>query len=255
MTALPAGAHARPLLIPIKTDDRQDRHIVRDRSAPTQEKCAIDSGSTVFVVDDDPAVRDALETVLEAAGLQARSYASAEAFLAALPALGHGCLVLDVNMPGMSGLELQERLIRERVEFPIIFITGHGDVATSVKALRRGAVDFLEKPFDNQVLLDRIRDGIARDRKRREHDAAMAAAVAPFDHLTAREQEVMDLVVAGQSSRQIGETLGISRRTVETHRARILHKIGVRSSSELVAAAIETARFRRDHGDARKPSC
>jgi len=194
--------------------------------------------STVFIVDDDEASRDALALLLESMGLRVASFASARGFLDAYHPEQPGCLLLDVRMPEMGGLELQRVLKQRSIDLPVIFITGHGDVSMSVRAIKDGAVDFLEKPFPEAALLDRVHEAIARDARRRGQAVERAAALARFGQLTPREREVMGLVVSGLSNKAIANALGVSARTVETHRARVMEKMGAGSVPELVSAAL-----------------
>jgi FixJ family two-component response regulator len=195
----------------------------------------------VHVVDDDDAIRDSLSLLLRTVGLPARAYASADDFLEAYAPGEVGCLVADIRMPGLSGLELQQELIERHAEIPIIFITGHGDVPMAVKAMKAGAVDFIQKPFRDQDLLDRIHQALQT--ARRAHDAQLEATTVQrrFGTLTPRENEVMEKVVAGCANKVIAMDLGVSQRTVELHRARVMQKIGVRSVAELVHLADKLA--------------
>jgi two-component system response regulator FixJ len=162
------------------------------------------------------------------------TFASAQAFLDGYDAAKPGCLVLDVRMPGMSGIELQERLTAQRIRVPIIFITGHGDVQMAVRAVQAGAFDFVEKPFNDQDLLDRMQRAIAHDAERRERDTQQAQLSALFASLTPREREVLDLVVEGLSNKAVANALGLSAKTVEVHRAKVMEKMHARSVSDLV---------------------
>ena len=196
----------------------------------------------VYVVDDDEAVRDSLLWLLEANGFQVRPFASAEDFLAMLGA-GHGpqasgCLILDVRMPGMSGLELHEELLRRGVEIPLIFITGHGDVPMAVSSMKKGAIDFLEKPFNDVQLCTLVRECLARASERERNQAAGRNAAERVDKLTARERQVLDLIVAGRLNKQIADDLGISIKTVEAHRANIMDKLGARTMADLMKTAL-----------------
>ncbi len=192
------------------------------------------SEPTVFIVDDDQAVARSLRWLIESVRLKVETFASAQAFLDGYDAAKPGCLVLDVRMPGMSGIELQERLTAQRIRVPIIFITGHGDVQMAVRAVQAGAFDFIEKPFNDQDLLDRMQRAISFDSERRERDTQRAQLGALFTSLTPREREVMDLVVEGMSNKAVANTLGLSAKTVEVHRAKVMEKMNARSVSDLV---------------------
>ena len=196
--------------------------------------------ATVFLVDDDDAVRDALGLLLDSVGLRAASYPSAAAFLEHYEPGSPGCLVLDIRMPAMSGMELQAALAEKSVNIPIIFLSGHGNVSMSAKAFRSGAVDFLEKPFDENVLLERIHEAIRLDRSNRETNARKTDASARLATLTRREHEVMLLIVTGHANKEIATKLDLSTRTVETHRGRIMEKTGAQSLTELMAIALES---------------
>ncbi|MCE9641514.1 MAG: response regulator [Betaproteobacteria bacterium] len=186
------------------------------------------------MVDDDQAVARSLRWLIESVRLKVETFASAQAFLDGYDAAKPGCLVLDVRMPGMSGIELQERLTAQRIRVPIIFITGHGDVQMAVRAVQAGAFDFIEKPFNDQDLLDRMQRAISFDSERRERDTQRAQLGALFTSLTPREREVMDLVVEGMSNKAVANTLGLSAKTVEVHRAKVMEKMNARSVSDLV---------------------
>jgi len=190
--------------------------------------------ATVFVVDDDEAVRDSLELLVATTGLAVETFASAREFLDAYDPERAGCLVTDIRMPGMSGLELQEHLVALGASIPVIVLTGHGDVPAAVRALKAGAVDFVEKPFKPQALLDLINQAIARDRETREAMAREGAIAERLASLTPREREVMELVVAGKANKVIAVELDISERTVELHRGRIMKKMKARSLAELM---------------------
>jgi RNA polymerase sigma factor (sigma-70 family) len=191
--------------------------------------------SLVYLVDDEYAVRDSLALLIESAGLTVRSFASALDFLNDYDPLQPGCLLLDVRMPTMSGLELQVELARREIAIPIIFISGHAGIPDSAKAFRAGAVDFLEKPFDNGLLLERIAEAIKKDFADREQRIEHHKIQNILDHLTAREQEVLSLIVSGHSNKAMAKILGISNRTVEAHRARIMEKTQANSLAELMA--------------------
>ncbi|MDO8933936.1 MAG: response regulator [Rhodocyclaceae bacterium] len=193
---------------------------------------------TVFVVDDDEPLRDSIRWLLEAHGHRVALYDSAERFLADGGATQSGCLLLDVRMPGMSGQELFDALIERGSRLPVVFITGHGDVPMAVAAVKKGAVDFIEKPFSEQELLRLVAHSLQRDAEQREAVAASASAASRLAALTPREREVLDLVVAGKLNKVIADQLAISPKTVEVHRARVMEKMGVRSVAELVQAVM-----------------
>jgi FixJ family two-component response regulator len=190
----------------------------------------------VYVVDDDDAVRDSLGMLLKAIGMKYETYASALDFLQHYQPARHACLVADIRMPGLSGLELQQRLNEQGAQIPIIFITGHGDVPMAVTAMKSGAADFVQKPFRDQDLIDRIHKGLERDRERRAAFAERDVIRARIALLTPRETEVMQRVVRGQANKVIAMDLGVSQRTVELHRARVMRKLKMRSLAELVHA-------------------
>jgi FixJ family two-component response regulator len=193
-------------------------------------------GSLVYLVDDDEAVRDSLGILLSSVGLHTEIYASALEFLEHFDPRRHACLVADIRMPGLSGLELQQRLNEQQAEIPIIFITGHGDVPMAVTAMKSGAADFIQKPFRDQDLLDRIHTALDRDKERRASRAEGDAIRERLALLTPRETEVMQRVVKGQANKVIAMDLGVSQRTVELHRARVMRKLRMRSLAELVQA-------------------
>lgn len=193
---------------------------------------------TVFVVDDDQAMRNSLKWLIESVGMQVETFDSAQAFLDAYyPARG-GCLLVDVRMPGMSGLELQAYLTRREIGIPVIIITGHGDVSMAVKAMKVGAVDFIEKPFDDEELLNSIRNALQHDQKQRALRAQRNDIAARVAELTPREHEVMILVTDGKSNKEIAAELGVSAKTVEVHRARMMDKMRADSLAELVRMAL-----------------
>ncbi len=194
---------------------------------------------TVFVVDDDEAVRKAMQLLLESVGLNGQAYPSAEDFLGAYDSDRPGCLVLDVRMPGTSGLALQERLAAQGIDIPIIFITGHGDVPTSVRAMKAHAFDFIEKPFNDQDLLDRIHEAIEWDANTRQKRAKTAKIAALIDSLTTREREVMGMIVDGKASKVMAAELKISEKTVQTHRARVMEKMHAKSVADLVRMVLK----------------
>lgn len=190
----------------------------------------------IFIVDDDEAVRDALAVHLELAGLTVRLCASAAEFLAAADPDQAGCAVIDIRMPGMDGLTLQQEMIRRGLSLPVIVITGHGDVPAAVRAFRAGAVDFLQKPFDEDLLIERVREACERDRIERQVGVEAAEIRHRMTLLTPREREVVELVAQGLPNKTIARRLDIGIRTVETHRARVLEKMGMRNASELARA-------------------
>jgi FixJ family two-component response regulator len=188
---------------------------------------------TIFVVDDDQRVRDSLRWLLESVDLPVETYGSAEDFLHACTPHRHGCLILDIRMPKISGLQLQDILIERGIRLPIIMVTGHGDVPTAVRAVQKGAVDFLEKPFNDQVLLDRIHTVLAAESKREEEEAEHGAILMRIESLTLREREVLEGVVGGKPNKRIATELGISVKTVEVHRSRAMGKMAAKSVAEL----------------------
>jgi FixJ family two-component response regulator len=188
----------------------------------------------VYVVDDDAAVRDSLKLLLESAGLVCEPFPSATAFLEGHDPGRHSCLVADIRMPGMSGLDLQQALNRQSSTIPIVFITGHGDVPMAVDAMKSGASDFIQKPFRDDDLLERIHQALARDEESRQLSRIVDEIQARARRLTARETEVMHRVVKGQANKVIALDLGVSQRTVEIHRARVMQKMAARSLADLV---------------------
>lgn len=197
-----------------------------------------DEAQRVFVVDDDDAMRDSLVWLLESHGLSVQAFGSAEAFLAASPEQMQGCLVLDVRMPGMSGLELYDHLVARGLKLPVLFVTGHGDVPMAVSALKKGAADFIEKPFSDEEILRLVQNCLQVARAQRARDREQSERRARLASLTPREREVMELVVAGRLNKQIADELGISLKTVEVHRARVMAKMAVGSVAELVGAVL-----------------
>jgi FixJ family two-component response regulator len=199
--------------------------------------------SVVFVVDDDVSMRDALRNLLRSVGLQVETFDSAQEFLARPRPDAPGCLVLDVRLPGLSGLDLQRELAKADIDIPIIFITGHGDIQMSVQAMKAGAVEFLEKPFRDQDVLDAVQQAIERDREARAQRQEAAELRARYDSLTAREREVMTLVVRGLLNKQIAAEVGTTESTVKLHRGRVMHKMQAGSLADLIrmAGKLETA--------------
>lgn len=198
------------------------------------------SDPVVFVVDDDEAVRDSLGMLMRSVGLAVETFSSASEFLERFDAGRTGCLVLDVRMPGMSGIELQERLVARKATIPIIFITGHGDVPMAVHALRTGAVDFIQKPFSDQALLDRIQQALAQHLREQKKSARKGTLREKIARLTPREKEVMQMVTGGKPNKVIAIDLGVSERTVEIHRARVMEKMQASSLPDLVKMVVES---------------
>ncbi len=191
----------------------------------------------VSVVDDDPSVRRSLRRLIESVGLGVETYATAQEFLEKHQRSRSGCLVLDVRMPGLGGLELQERLASDNLQIPIIFITGHGDVPMTARAMKAGAVDFIQKPFNEQDLLDAISRALDTDAQQRKTRAEQDHVMSLVDTLTPREREVMMLVVTGKLNKEIAAQLGITEKTIKVHRARVMEKMQANSLAELVLLA------------------
>ena len=189
---------------------------------------------TAYVVDDDESIRTLWRWLMESNGIAIETFASANEFIAAYPREGAGCLVLDVRLPGMSGLELQDYLKREGVEIPIVFVTGHGDIATAVSALKGGAVDFIQKPFGYREVVGIIRNAFRRDEEQRALRARRAEVAARIAALTERENEVLRRIIDGKQNKVIAAELDISMKTVEFHRSKLMEKMGVDSVAELV---------------------
>jgi len=195
---------------------------------------SLHAGATVYIVDDDDGMRRALTLLLSTVGFDTAAYARPSEFLANLEADRPGCLVLDIRMPEMSGLELQQQLNRSGCMLPVIFITGHGDVPMAVQAMKAGAFEFIQKPFRDQDLLDRINHALRHDAESRRHIAHRADVLRRLETLTPRERQVMDLVVDGSANKVIAIDLGLSERTVEIHRAKVMEKMAARSVAHLV---------------------
>lgn len=194
--------------------------------------------ATVFIVDDDEAVRDSLSFLMQSVGLRTQCFHSADAFLKGYPPGAPGCLLLDIRMPGMSGLELQGQLDDRGIHLPVIFISGHADVPMAVRALKQGAFDFIEKPFNDQLLLDCVQRAIEAERQQRQSEAQLGIWRERMQSLTPREREVLVLVVNGASNKAISNELGVSLKTVEAHRARVMDKLQAESLSHLVRMCV-----------------
>jgi RNA polymerase sigma factor (sigma-70 family) len=192
----------------------------------------------VYIVDDDEAIRDSLAWLLEASGIEVETYSCAADFLAGYRPTSPCCLVLDIRMPGMSGIELQDRLLAQGERIPIVFITAHGDVPMAVRAVKKGAVDFIEKPFNDQQLIDLIGRALQQEEALQRDRQAETRATTRLDLLTPREKEVLELVVAGKLNKTIADQLGISIKTVETHRAKVMEKMQAKSLADLIHSAL-----------------
>jgi len=188
----------------------------------------------VFVVDDEESIREALKSLIRSVGLRVETFTSGQEYLDSKAATEAGCLVLDMRLPGLSGLELQKEMRAREIPTPVIFITGHGDIPMTVEAMKAGAVEFLEKPFEEERLLEAIREAIERDRARREEDGKTAEVMKRYESLTRREREVMALVVRGLLNKQIAGELGRSEITIKLHRHQVMEKMGAESVADLV---------------------
>jgi two-component system response regulator FixJ len=197
--------------------------------------------ATVFVVDDDSGVRSSIRLLLKSVGIAATPIGSAQEFLAAFDPAQPGCLVLDIRMPGMSGLELQQELNRRGAIIPVLFMTGHGDVPMAVEAMQQGAFDFLQKPFRDQDLIDRIQKALARDQQNRVALQQHGQIKKSLEALTPREKQVLDLLTQGMQNKVMAAELGISQRTIEIHRAHVMEKMGANSVAQLVRMALDAS--------------
>ena len=193
--------------------------------------------AVAFVIDDDPSMRRSLDTLLRSVGLDVHVFTSAQEFMGAVRPDAPGCLVLDVRLPGMSGLAFQQELVKAGIALPVIFLTGHGDVPMTARAMKAGAAEFLTNPFDEQVILDAIHAAIERDRARRRDVASLTEVKARYSALTERERQVMKLVVEGRVNKQIAAELGLSLVTVKVHRGQVMRKMRAKSVPELVRMA------------------
>jgi len=194
----------------------------------------MDEDGTVFLIDDDPGVRDSLTLLLSLKGIRTQPFATAESFLETYRPEWAGCVLTDLRMPGMTGLELQSMLRERRLDVPVVVLTAHGDVATARAALKNGACDFLEKPIDDATLIEVLHNALRVDRERRAAVTARSSADRRMERLTEREREILTLLAAGHQNRQIAAQLGISPRTVEVHKARIMEKLACRSLADLI---------------------
>jgi FixJ family two-component response regulator len=211
--------------------------MLRNQDWPSQEHCMTEERAIVFVIDDDAAMQESLQGLVRSVGLEVRAFGSAREFLQSKRPDAPGCLVLDVRLPGESGLDLQNELAAMNIHLPIIFITGHGDIPMTVRAMKAGAVEFLSKPFRGQDLLDATRLAIEQSRAWRQDAAVVASLQGYYESLTAREREVMALVVTGRLNKQIAADLNVGEVTVKVHRGQVMRKMHVKSVAELVRVA------------------
>ncbi|MEM6381433.1 MAG: response regulator [Pseudomonadota bacterium] len=195
---------------------------------------SMNAENAVFIVDDDPAVRDALSVVFSLEGFDVETFDCGDAFLGALPNLPQACVLLDVHMPGRSGMEILKSISPDTYRAPVFIISGQGDIPMAVSAVKSGAFDFIEKPFDAETVVQRVREGIKTVKARLENDQANVVEHPDLQLLTPREREVLEQITAGASNKEAGRTLGISPRTIEVHRARIMEKLGAKNAADLV---------------------
>lgn len=195
----------------------------------------------VMIIDDDEAVRESLQWLISSVGIEVETFPDAQAFLADVAMPQEGCIVIDVRMPGMSGLDLQKELHARKVKIPIIIVTGHGDVQMAVRAMREGAYDFIEKPFNDQQLLESVQHAVGASKKKAERQIGLAEAQKSLESLTPREREVLDLITVGKANKQVAFELGISEKTVEAHRAKVMEKMAVRTLAELVRKVLSVS--------------
>jgi FixJ family two-component response regulator len=224
---------------------RAAREAIVSKSALSQSRLAGAEEPIVYVIDDDVVMREALSSLFRSVDLQVRVFSSAPELLQGILADRPSCLVLDIRLPGVSGLEFQDELAKAGVHIPIIFMTGHGDITMTVKAMKAGAVDFLEKPFRHQEMLDAVALAIERDRKRRAHQKTLSELQARLETLTPREREVIGFVTAGMMNKQVAGEMGVTEMTVKIHRGHIMRKMAARSLADLVMMA-EALGIRRE---------
>jgi FixJ family two-component response regulator len=211
--------------------------ITGNAPASTRSGAAKPDEPCIYIVDDDQSVRDALSSLFRSVGYRVALFGSTQAFIEAPRTDGNSCLVLDIRLPGVSGLDLQTHLNREQIPIPVIFMTGHGDIPMSVRAMKAGAIDFLAKPFRDQDMLDAVANALEADRKRRLSDDSMSTIRTAYETLTSREREIMAFVTAGLMNKQVAGNLGLSEITVKIHRASVMKKMGCQSLADLVRMA------------------